>query len=388
MSSKSNKSRFSKKFGRLRVKKVAEKAKQTTQKTKQQAEETIRSISDQVVGTKEHEAEEMDAPRITNDTVAEHREQVLSEARRFIYPLRSRRRIVITSVSIVLGLIALTILLTGLMLYKFQSTNGFAYNISKLVPFPIARVDGDFVPYEHYLFEVRNSLYYLTNFSQEGVEINSEEGQLLVKDTKQRILEKVQLDAIADKLAEENDIVVTEEEIDEQIADFKVHGGIDQSEGTLESVLAKYYNWDLDDLKRVVKEQLINQKLLPVLDTDAKQKIDLVSKKLAEGMSFAAAVKNYSDDQLSKSKNGEIGNVSRNDTNLSPEALEAIFSLKVGEYSEPITTSAGYSIFTVTNRLDKDTVEVSQILVQFFNLEDYLSNKLNSVAHRAYISID
>lgn len=371
-----------------KVKKVTKKAKTTTQKTTKVTGEKIKSLSDQVVGTKEHGVEEVTAPRITNDSVAEHREQVLAEARRFIYPLHSRRRIVITSISIVLGLIAMTIILTGLMLYKFQSTSGFAYNISKLVPFPIARVDGRFVSYEQYLFEVRSSLYYLSNFTQEGVEIDSPEGQELIKETKRRILDKVQVDAVGYQLAKENGIEVSDEEIDEQIHIFEVRGGIDQSEGTLENVLAKYYDWDIKDLRRVVEHQLIKQKLLPILDEDANAKINTATEKLQSGMSFSDAVKQYSEDQNTAKNGGKVGKVTRDDTNLSNEALDAIFGLEEDQYSQPIALPNGYYIFYINDVIDESTVDVSQLVVYFFDLNTYLSDRLDHLAHRAYITIE
>src|SRR6478672_386206 len=45
-------------------------------------------------------------PRITNETVAEHREEVLSSARKYIYPLsHSKRRIVAISAAIFVALL-------------------------------------------------------------------------------------------------------------------------------------------------------------------------------------------------------------------------------------------------------------------------------------------
>ena len=51
-------------------------------------------------------------PRITNETVAEHREEVLSSARKYIYPLQhSAHRVVIISVSL------LTVVIVAFFVY-------------------------------------------------------------------------------------------------------------------------------------------------------------------------------------------------------------------------------------------------------------------------------
>ena len=59
-------------------------------------------------------------PRITNETIAEHREDVLKGARKFIYPLaHSKHRIVlITSTLVIAGIITL-LTYCSLGLYKY-----------------------------------------------------------------------------------------------------------------------------------------------------------------------------------------------------------------------------------------------------------------------------
>lgn len=370
-----------------KARKLSKKAKRVTKKTKVQAAQTYKSVSEQVKGTKEHEQETIDAPRITTETVAEQREKVLSDARRFIYPLQSRRRVAFISLSILLGVFAFIVVSTGILLYGFQSTSAFAYNISRFVPFPVARVDGEFVSYENYLFEVRSSVHYLSNFAQEGVEVDSEEGQALVEDTKRKILEKIQRDKLAYQIARENGVTISNEEIDEQIVQFEKRGGIDQSEGTLESVLNKYYSWDIDDLRRDVKNQLVRQKLLPIVDEEANKKLDTVMTKVERGDDFSKLAGRYSDDAGTRASGGEIGTISRNDSSFSAQQIEAIFALKKGQRSQPVTTPTGYYIYKLNKVIDEDSVDISQIYIRFFDIDAYLAEQLEHVAHRAYIEI-
>ena len=82
-------------------------------------------------------------PKITNETVAEHREEVLSSARKYIYPLQhSRKRIVFMSGSIAALAVVLFLAYILVALYRFQSTSSFIYGVTQVIPFPVAKVGG------------------------------------------------------------------------------------------------------------------------------------------------------------------------------------------------------------------------------------------------------
>src|SRR4051812_11846626 len=100
-------------------------------------------------------------PRITNETVTEHREEVLSSARKYIYPLQhSKHSIVRISLGLfVVGLITFLVI-CSLALYKFQSTAGFIYDVTRVLPFPVAKAGPRWVSYESYLFELRRNMHY------------------------------------------------------------------------------------------------------------------------------------------------------------------------------------------------------------------------------------
>src|ERR1700761_5086174 len=57
-------------------------------------------------------------PRITNETVGEHREEVLSSARKYIYPLQhSKHRVVRVSIGLFLAVLVIFFVVSGLALY-------------------------------------------------------------------------------------------------------------------------------------------------------------------------------------------------------------------------------------------------------------------------------
>jgi parvulin-like peptidyl-prolyl isomerase len=100
-------------------------------------------------------------PRITNETVAEHREDVLRGARKYKYPLQhSKHAIVITSTTLLIMAVVGFFIYATLSLYKFQSSSAFMYRVTQVLPFPVARAGSHFVSYENYLFELRRYEHY------------------------------------------------------------------------------------------------------------------------------------------------------------------------------------------------------------------------------------
>jgi len=328
------------------------------------------------------------APRITSDTVAEHREEVLSGARRFIYPLQhGRKRVVIVSTLIVAAVVVGSVVLSSLLLYRYQSTSNFAYKVSQVVPFPISKIDDEYVSYEDYLFELSYSFFYYQNYDQEGVDIDSSEGDQLTRELKIQALEKIKLDAIARKLADENDIVISEEQITKQIDTLRNQGGIGDSDQALEEILRSSYNWGISDLRRTIRLQLIRQSLPRVLDTETVKSAEAAQKELNDGAKFAAIAEKYSDDQLTKEADGVIGKISRTDAALPAEFIDAAFALDEGEISGIVESRFGLHIMRV-NKIEGDEREVAHVLFQYFDIDEVLRGELKKSTVDDYITIE
>src|ERR1700733_2101035 len=74
-----------------------------------------------------------DVPKITTESIAVHREEVLKGARKYIYPLQHSKRtiIAVTSSVIVVAIIALFVY-CSLALYKFYQYNTFVYRVTQV----------------------------------------------------------------------------------------------------------------------------------------------------------------------------------------------------------------------------------------------------------------
>jgi peptidyl-prolyl cis-trans isomerase C len=85
-------------------------------------------------------------------------------------------------------------------------------------------------------------------------------------------------------------------------------------------------------------------------EKEAIARAEEVVKKARAGADFAALVKEYSEDPISKEKNGDFGPIKRGDQ-LPEPVKQAVFALKKDEISDPIRQPNGYYIFKLMDTL-------------------------------------
>lgn len=113
--------------------------------------------------------------RITNETVAEHRERILAGGRRFKYPMQyARHRLVFNTVIITVAALLLITLVGWWQLYPMQNTSTFFYRVTRVIPLPVASVDGEQIRYSDYLMYYNSSAHYLQRSEQ--LNLQSEDG--------------------------------------------------------------------------------------------------------------------------------------------------------------------------------------------------------------------
>lgn len=138
-------------------------------------------------GAKEETKTAVAPSQVTNETIAAHREEVLGSARKYIYPLQaSKHRVVKASISVVILAIVTFFIICCFELYKFQSTSGFMYDVTEVVPFPVAFEGTHVVSYNSYLFELRRYMHYYQ--TQQNVNFSSASGQSQPASLRQRAM--------------------------------------------------------------------------------------------------------------------------------------------------------------------------------------------------------
>ena len=287
-------------------------------------------------------AESLAIPKITNDSVAEHREEILSRARKSVNPLRhSRKFIVKLSVGIFSTTLILFLIGCGLALYQFQSTSSFIYGVTRMVPFPVAIADGRFVSYESYLFELRHYMHYYQ--SQQAVNFNTDSGQRQLRVLKQRSLDQAIDRAYVAKLAQQHDVRVLPTEVNAQVQIAQNQNRLGASNAVFQSVLKDFWGWSVADFKHELHLELLDQKVAAALDTATTARARNTYRQIQQGADFGNLAKTVSDDVVTKANGGKYSfAITQSTRDLSPLIIDALFNLKAGQTSGIIDT--GYTL--------------------------------------------
>ncbi len=324
------------------------------------------------------------APRITTDTIAAHREQVIGSARKYIYPLQhSKHRVILITTSLLIASIVGFFGYCTLALYRYQSTSGFIYRVTQVIPFPVAKAGNSFVSYESYLFEIRHYTHYYE--SQLDLDFRTTEGSQQLEAFKQQALDKVVNDAYVEKLADKYKVSVDEQQVDDQIVILRNQNRLGNSDKVFEDVLRDYWDWSIDDFKRSLRYQILAQNVVSAIDTGTTERAKAAHEELKNGIGFAEVAKKYSDDTSSKDNGGDIGTVERTKPDLTAQTVDMLYKLEVGQFSDVF--NIGYSLEIVKN-LEKTAdgkIHAAHILFNFQDISKYLNDLKGQQKAQVYI---
>lgn len=322
--------------------------------------------------------------RITNETIAAHREEVLGSARKYIYPLRhSKHRMVVISLSLLTAALVLFFTYSVVALYRFRSDSTFLYHVTQVVPFPVARIGSDFVAYENYLFEINHYTHYYK--TQQNLDFNSQEGKEQLAEFRKRALDKVIDDAYVKKLAKEKGVSVSDREVDDAIAMVRNQNRLGSSDQDFENVLREFWNWSVNDFRRSLKQQLLAQKVVSTLDTETHDRARAAHAQLQNGKDFAVLAAEVSEDEATKANGGGFGfPIDKANRDISPQTVEALFRLQPGQHSDIV--DVGYGLEIVKN-IDQSEgkINAAHIMFNFKDLNHYLNEVKDKQKARAYI---
>lgn len=322
--------------------------------------------------------------RITNETVAEEREQVIGKARKFIYPLQhSKHRVVTLSITLAIVAVVAFISYCTLALYKFKDNSVFLYKVTQVVPFPIARSGSDFVAYENYLFELRRYVHYYE--TQGKLDFSDPKNKEQLEQFKRQALDKVIADAYVKKIAAQNNVSVSDQELDNQITIVRNQNRLGGSDKVFEDVLKDFWGWSLDDFRRSLRQEMLAQKTIANLDTETQEKAKNVLAELKAGGDFATLAQKYSDNEVTKVNGGEYGfPIDKSTKEINSQAVEALFQLKPGEFSDVVNT--GYELVIVKNlETNGDKIRGAQIAFKLKDVKSYIDDLKEQEKARVYI---
>lgn len=299
--------------------------------------------------------------RITTDTLAEHRQQVLAGGRKFKYPVQyARHKLVVNA--IIISIAALLVMGgTGYwLLYKAQNTSDFMYRVTKVIPAPVASIDGQAVRYSEYLMKFRSNLHYLVE--KEQVDISTEDGKRQVEFIKDQAMKDSIADAYADKIADEKNLIVTNAELETYLKQQRQSSDGDVSESTYNAVILDYYGWSPDEYQQAMKTKLLRQKVAYEVDDQAKAVSDTVSKLVTAAnpdLNAITASINTENEKMAVFWPSALVPIANQDGGLASTAAK----LEVNQVSKAIKTTNGDGYYFV-KLLEKTDTQVRYEYIQ------------------------
>ncbi len=305
---------------------------------------------------KKRDANKNEAPtRITNETVAEHRERILAGGRRFKYPMQyARHRLVVTTILVVIAALALLVAVGWWQLYSVQTTSDFFYRVTRVLPLPVASVDGEQVRYGDYLMYYNSSAHYLRQSEQ--LNMQSEDGKRQLDWIKRKSMDNVESDAYAAKLARERHITVSNEEVDKVIDEDRNTSNGRISQETYDASALNVLGWTSTEYRQDAKSKLIRQAVSYAIDEPARARQETAAALLKQNPDLDAAAAQLGGEGASKVSVGLSGLVPR--SNRDGGLSSAAVGLEKGQISDVIKTTTGDGYYFV-KLLDKNDTQIN-----------------------------
>jgi len=131
----------------------------------------------------------------------------------------------------------------------------------------------------------------------------------------------------------------------------------------------------------IPRESLMLREVVVKTEGEAKE----VAKELKKGMSVVKLANERSIDPASKRYGGKLPPVSKGDGKLPKAVEEAVFKLKVGEFTAPMQTEKGWTVFFLEERKERTQKEVDALNKKAKEKIEKLiqNNKLEGVLEKA-----
>lgn len=331
--------------------------------------------------------------RETESAIDHERKVILSTGKRFVRPLtvNPQRALKVTGI-IVAGLVIAVIAGFAVWIYGYQGENDTVYQASQVIPYPAACVDGssqwipypalcadgEVIGYDQYLFELRTLKQRQRNpiGGGEGVDFTTEKGQKQLENLRTLALGRAQQKSIVRQIAEEQNVELTKEEVEQKISQFKQRGGGEQQ---LKDSLQQVYGWSLDDFRSEVRSQMLQQDIIRQRAKNIQQKAQ------SDEANFGQLVKKHSSDQSGRD-GGDVGYITK-DSQFPAEFKQVALGLEKGEVSDLVQTQSGFHILKATDKHPDKGTRISHILVATTQLQREATQRLQKAERKSYIDV-
>lgn len=222
----------------------------------------------------------------------------------------------------------------------------------------VAEVNGEAIPLADFQRQLTDARTYL--LSEGLIDPDTEEGQASLDALREQVLAQLIDQALIKQAAEDMDLTVTDEELENSIAQIKEDLGPD--EAFAEALAAN--NLTEEEFRKLQRQQLLSRKVMDQITgelpdeaeqvharhilVETQEEAEAILEQLENGADFAELAREHSTDETTRDEGGDLGFFPRGV--ILPEFEEVAFNLEVGERSGIVETPFGYHIIEMLER--------------------------------------
>ena len=317
---------------------------------------------------------------VINRTLERHRRRIIRRAQQYrSFFINTNQHIV--SISLVVLIVA-GLVFSGfiyLRLYRNQDYSVFIYNVTQILPLPVARVGSSFVSYEDYLRNLRRQIHYFETQQQVDFSQPDPDAQITLVELKNAAMQRVIDQVYIEKLAQRYDLSVTSEEIDERLELLQAQNKLGRDLDDIEDVLDNFWGLTLEEYRQIVANKILQQKVIrqmdETLENNAYARMQTILRRLNGSEDFAELAIIHSEDVITSVNGGEYNFLlDLEEREEDPLVLKAIFETPVGQFSDIIDTGERLEIIKVLSDEGEGLRRAAHIRISYLLLSDVLKD--------------
>ena len=327
-------------------------------------------------------AAEREARKTEKEKLEERREEVLARGKKFKYPMQFAKHTVILA-TIVISILAIAGagFLGWTMLYKMQDTGDVVYRLTKILPVSVAKIDGESVRYSDYLMIYRTSMIPVI---QQNTTSSTEDIEGMQNYYKRQALTEAENYAYVSKVAREQGISVSEEEVDAMFSQHLRAGGTERSKESFLKVLEDNFGMSEAEYRQMLRLSILTAKVEEKLDDSARELAAQVSAAIAEKNGDLAAVAEVIPDVVFEETGGLISIL-----NVDGGRAVKAYAQEAGQTSGRLLSNNGDGYYFIkTIEKGDQMVSYQSLKVPFTELDKRLENLRKEKLVEEYIILE
>ena len=334
------------------------------------------------IGSKLPGAKAREARKTEKQKLEERREEVLSRGKKFKYPMQFAKHTVITA-TVVISVLALigAGFMGWAMLYRVQDTGDVIYRLTKILPVVVAKIDGERVKYSDYLMIYRTSMIPVIEQSVTG---STNDVQGMQNYYKRQALTEAEDYTYAAKVAREQGVEVSEEEIDELFNQHLRVGGTERSKDGFLKVLQDNFGMSEGEYRKMLSFTLLTAKVDEKIDDGARELAAKVAEAIeAKGGDLQKVAEEYPE-AVFEETSGLVSTM-----NVDGGRAAKAYAQEVGKVSERFLSNNGDGYYFVKT-IDKgdEMVNYQSLKIVFTELDARLKRLREEGGVTEYIKVE